>query len=157
MTLVRLRAPSRGRSATASRRTLSRVVAGELGAAQDAGQRGGAVLGGETGAVVAGDGAVGGELVEPAPGALGGGEVGGVGEELAAVRVLPDSVADSVAVASAEADSVPSSRVDDPGEDGDGVAVQGVVGGASRRRGRSGPVMVATWAVLASRPRVSPT
>ena len=46
--------------------------------------------------------------------------------------------------------------VDDRGEDGDGVAVQRVVVG-DPRAGSSGPVMVATWAVLASRPRVSPT
>ena len=59
------------------------VLAGDLGSSQHASEGGGAVLGGETAAVVNGDDAFGGEAVEPAAGAFGGGEGGGVGEQFA--------------------------------------------------------------------------
>src|SRR5581483_5191833 len=58
------------------------VVAGEFGAAQDATQAGGGVLGGQPGALVAGEGAVVDELVEQGRGP-GGDDAGGlVGEQL---------------------------------------------------------------------------
>ena len=61
---------------------LAGVVAGQLGPAQDAGEGGGAVLGGDPGALLGGERARGGELVEPDRGAFGRGELGGVGEQL---------------------------------------------------------------------------
>ena len=57
-------------------------MAGQLGPAQDPGEGGGAVLGGDPGALLGGERAGVGELVEPDRGAFGRGELGGVGEQL---------------------------------------------------------------------------
>jgi hypothetical protein len=57
-------------------------VAGEFGLAQEPGEGRGAVLGGERDPLFGGEVAGGGELVEPAGGAAGGGQFGGVGQQL---------------------------------------------------------------------------
>ena len=59
---------------------LVRVMAGQLDAAEQAGHGGGAVLDGDRDALVSCQVTVVDELVEPADGAPGGGELGGVGE-----------------------------------------------------------------------------
>ena len=58
----------------------ARVVSGEFGAAQGTAEGAGAVLGGDPRPLLVGERAGVGEVVEPAGGASGGGELAGVGE-----------------------------------------------------------------------------
>jgi hypothetical protein len=121
----------------------------------DPGEGGGTVLGRDPVPLLRGDQTVEGELVEPARGAFGRGELRGVGEQLG--RGADGGVVlDGLAGDGERGTGVDGLRpLEHAGEDGDGVAVHRVRGAACAVSAT--PVTVATWAVLASRPRVSPT
>ena len=128
-------------------------MAGELGAAQQPGQRGGAVLGGDPRALLGGELAVVGELVEQ-PAVRGGGDSAASASSSAGVRTAACFVGGLGRARPAPSVGVGVRLVEDAGEHGDRVAVHR----RARRcpaRGRRRPATVATWAVLASRPRVS--
>ena len=99
-------------------------MAGELGAAQDPCERGGAVLGGDPLSVVRGDQAVDGELVEPAGGALGRSQMGGVGEQLGRVHYRRGLRRGFGRHGDRGAGRVDGAFGEDAGEDGDGIAVR---------------------------------
>ena len=135
---------------------LAGVVPGQLGPAQHPREGGGAVLGGEPGALVGGERAGGGELVEPDGGAFGGGELGGVGEQLGrGPHAAGLAAAASVAIASADRAAIGSSSSSSPAS----TAIGSRCSWCRSRpwAGSSTVLTVATCAVLASRPRDSAT
>ncbi|MGH3614192.1 MAG: hypothetical protein ACRDRK_16675 [Pseudonocardia sp.] len=129
------------------------VVAGEFRTPEDAGEGGGAVLGGDPRPIPGADCAGVGELVEPGRGALGRGELGGVCEQL---RGGADAAGlggggDHGAVRRVDL----LAGVEGAGEDGDGSRCR--VCASLPWAGSTSPVRVVTWAVLVSRPRDIPT
>ena len=130
------------------------IVAGEFDAAEQTGQGGGAVLDGERDALVGGEVTVVDELVEPAGGAAGGGELGGVGEQLGRVSAPTRPRSRCRRPERARTAEGRWSRTLRPARQlATGARLSRTVpGGAS-----AGTARVTTWAVLACRPRVMPT
>jgi len=152
MTFVRPRAPSSPRCPIASDKTWRACARpARPGAASD--RERSPVLGRQALPLLKSEGAVGGELVEPAGGALGGSARGDFGEHVPAVPMLPISAADSAAIAvAARARCAVSKMLDSiargfPADRLSDLAGLGV---------RLGAVWVTTTMVLESRPRVAP-
>ena len=124
--------PGQGAVGDGGGEDLAGVDPGQLGAAQDPAEGGGAVLGGELGTLSVGQGAGGGggEFVESAGGAGGDGLGGDVGKALA---VGLHAGRGGGVVGGDRGRGLPGDRIavgEDPGEQRERVAVQGLVGPA---------------------------
>jgi hypothetical protein len=109
---------------------LAGVVPGQLDPAQQPPEGCGAVLGGELGALLAGEVPGVGEQVEPPCGAFGGGERGGLGEQFPGRGEVGGLLGGGGGDGQGRAGAVGVALVEDRGEQCDRVAVQGLVGPA---------------------------